>query len=183
MQQWHLDTANLKMAPQLISLQLKHLVGLYEEVEDMLGKTLAECIDQNYCVQLPNDVKGNLIICSQTVNLEILLVTFRRFILRYLCVEQLNPATELIDYLSDPAMCWPSGAFSDEAAIRAIFPKHLCVGHTYHAYSFLRDVHEEQEKQKLASAFDKMGPGSSAALPPKPSTKKRTDAKSFSLLL
>jgi len=183
MEKWKLDVANLKLG-QLPSLQLKHLVALYEEVEDLLGKILAECVNQVYCGPLPNDVKDELVVCMTKTTLETLLITFRRFILRYLCVDQINPDNFVIDYLCSPAICWPQGAFKEEEEIRAVFPKHLCVGHTYNAYAFLRDKYEDQERKKQASFASKMV--SNAAGGPsvqQQAVAKKRNQKSFATML
>jgi len=151
---WHLDGANLQIG--LPNLQLKHLVALYEEVEDFLGKILAECVNPVYCIKLPDDIKDQIAVCANKVPLETLIITFRRFILRYLCVDQIAPENFIVDYLCNPSMCWPTGAFKSEEEIKAVFPKHLCIAHTYSAYAFWSDKQEEQEKKKQASTAAKM---------------------------
>ena len=72
----------------------------YEQVEDMIAKKVAECIskkltllcdyffdlktgiDSNYTVDLPPNLREELIACAEKIPVAVLALTLRRFIFR-----------------------------------------------------------------------------------------------------
>ena len=127
-----------------IGLRLKHLVALYEFVEEKFANFKIKYIDDKYKVPLSADMKSVII---QSVNFEqetatkemipaeAFALALKRFMFRFLTLGNLNEKDPLYVYLQDSSLnFWPPT--TPEKRIDELFPDNLFVSNTYAAYEF-----------------------------------------------
>ncbi|KAG9292714.1 hypothetical protein G9A89_008302 [Geosiphon pyriformis] len=137
-----------------VGLQLKHIVALYELVEDQVADVAVECIESQYKEPLPNELESRLIeiLDFETQQLqtrkdylhskkklpaEAFSTALKRFILRYLSAESLRPKEPLSLYLTETSLnCWPSTINYD--LVDELFPEFLLIEHCHAAYQLIR---------------------------------------------
>jgi len=146
--QWKLEVPELLKISYISDINLQYLISLYEEVEDIIANTIAEWVDKSYSAALNGGNKDELFVLEQKTSLEVLFITFRRFIFRYLSAEKIDAAQPLSNFLSVLLLCWPYDKKPNEVLLETFFPPSLQVSQTYSAYSLLRDKFEEQTKKK-----------------------------------
>jgi len=163
---WNLEVPELQKVSSISDISLQYLISLYEEVEDMIANTIAEWTDKAYSsTPLSGKEKEDIMILEQKSSLEVLVITFRRFIFRYLSAEKIDPEQHLSNFLPVLLLCWPHDK-RDEVLLETFFPPSLLVSQTYSAYSFLRDKLEEQQKRQEAESTPKQaGPKSKTEIP------------------
>ncbi|CAB4390800.1 unnamed protein product [Rhizophagus irregularis] len=127
-----------------IDLRLKHLVALYEFVEEQVANVNIKYIHDKYKAPLSTEMK-NAIIKSvdfeqQTTTKEIIpaeafALALKRFMFRFLTLENQKEMESLYVYLSDSSLSfWPSTV--PEKLIDELFPENLLVANTYDVYDF-----------------------------------------------
>jgi len=143
---WQLDPATLShlKASSLLDVQLQHVICLYEEVEDVSANKVAEWVDRAYTKPLQETVKYDFEKFYSQFPAQALVVTFRRFIFRFLSVDKISQEAILADYLPNLLLCWPHEVAVDESQIAEKFPRSLQLAHSYSAYSLLRDKLEKK---------------------------------------
>ena len=143
--------------PQPHSLiQLKHVVALYEFLEDMLAESAAKRVHDVYRGVIPKEITEEMakasIVCgkaeSDRSSLNAITTALRRFIFRYLSSEEMRPepGDDLVERMLEPSL-WPIDMFkSSESSkielskfISAAFPENLTIAHTFQVLCFYQD--------------------------------------------
>jgi len=125
-------------------LRLKHLVALYEFVEEQVANLKIRYIHDKYKASLSIDMEAA--ICNsvdfeqQTTEKELIpaeafAISLKRFMLRFLTLENQKEMEPLCTYLQDSSLnFWPSTV--PENLIDELFPENLMVANTFEAYEF-----------------------------------------------
>ena len=126
---------------------LKHVVSLYEFLEDMLADSATEGVHDMYREDLPSDIRdlmsnvacNNCTAGSDHIPLSSITTALRRFIFRYLSSEEMrpDPGLSLLEHMVEQSL-WPirteRKAFSEEhwkEEIKSVFPEVLTLGHIH----------------------------------------------------
>ncbi|GBB96188.1 hypothetical protein RclHR1_00270034 [Rhizophagus clarus] len=127
-----------------IDLRLKHLVALYEFVEEQVANLKIKYIHDKYkaplSVEMRNAINQSVDFEQQTTTKEMIPAeafakALKRFMLRFLTLENQKEMEPLYVYLTDNSLnFWPSTI--PEERIDALFPDNLMVANTYEAYEF-----------------------------------------------
>ena len=138
------------------AIQLKHVVALYEFLEDMLAESAAKRVHDVYRGAVPKEITEEMakasIVSSKTESdrsaLNGLTTALRRFIFRYLSSEEMRPepGDSLVERMLEPSL-WPIDMFkSSESSkvesskfISAAFPESLTIAHTFQVLCFYQD--------------------------------------------
>jgi hypothetical protein len=136
------NTTSHLTSPPIADIQIRHLIDLYEEVEDIIAAKIALVdlyagSDHLYTTTIPAEVKGELDVFSKKIPLPAFITALRRFIFRYLSVEKIKPNHPLMHYLAALFLCWPHDIPKDEDKIESEFPSSLLVCHSCKAYTML----------------------------------------------
>ncbi|CAG8460377.1 17990_t:CDS:10, partial [Racocetra fulgida] len=138
-------------------LQLKHIVALYELVEEHVADVVATCIHHKYKAKLEDSLKREI---SKAIGFEtskqeqandvkscipagVFAIALKRFIVRYLTTsENINESVNLADYMveDEGLECWPDWA--DKKVIKNKFPLSLLVSHTFETYQYTKLIIE-----------------------------------------
>ncbi|RIA93442.1 hypothetical protein C1645_819410, partial [Glomus cerebriforme] len=127
-----------------IDLRLKHLVALYEFVEEQVANLKIKYIHEKYKAPLSAEMKNTIIqsvdfeqqtTTKEMIPAEAFALALKRFMLRFLTLENQKEMEPLYNYLQDSSLnFWPPTI--PESRIDALFPDNLLVAHTYDAYEF-----------------------------------------------
>ncbi|GES94812.1 hypothetical protein GLOIN_2v1481157 [Rhizophagus clarus] len=127
-----------------IDLRLKHLVALYEFVEEQVANLKIKYIHDKYKAPLSAEMKNAInqsvdfeqqTIMKEMIPAEAFALALKRFMLRFLILENQKEMEPLYVYLTDNSLnFWPSTI--PEERIDALFPDNLMVANTYDAYDF-----------------------------------------------
>ncbi|CAG8452161.1 3664_t:CDS:10, partial [Acaulospora colombiana] len=145
-------------------LRLKHVVSLYEFVEEKVADEEIEYLSEKYKAKLTKQLQDEIIDCvdfeqsygiggSDIRKLRIphdaFAIALKRFMFRYLLSEIITEKYNLADYLAGEILidCWPS--FVPDDVIRDKFPKFLLVANIYEAYRYT--IKQIQEMNKAES--------------------------------
>ncbi|CAG8439539.1 3367_t:CDS:10 [Acaulospora colombiana] len=135
-------------------LKLKHLVGLYELIEEQVANASVRFIPDKYKEKLPQRIKDSLneIIDYSVPSLQDLLpadasaLALKRFMYRFLQGETIKETFPLNVYFSEESLyLWPLSV--PQKLIDDRFPDELLVAHAYSAYEFITEQIEENEKE------------------------------------
>ncbi|PKY15764.1 hypothetical protein RhiirB3_428014 [Rhizophagus irregularis] len=128
-----------------IDLRLKHLVALYEFVEEQVADVKIKYIHEKYKEELSADMKAaimNSVDFKQQTTMKIAIpaeafsLALKRFMFRFLTLENQKEMEPLYVYLQDSSLnLWPSTI--PENIIDELFPENLLVANTYDAYKFI----------------------------------------------
>ncbi|CAG8682762.1 15385_t:CDS:2, partial [Racocetra persica] len=144
-------------------LQLKHIVALYELVEEHVADVVATCIHHKYKAKLEDSLKREI---SKAIGFEtskqeqandvkscipagVFAIALKRFIVRYLTTsENINESVNLADYMveDEGLECWPDWA--DKNVIKNKFPLSLLVSHTFETYQYTKIIIEKTRVKK-----------------------------------
>ncbi len=103
-----------------IDLRLKHLVALYEYFEEQVANLKIRYIHEKYKASLSEEAFA---------------ISLKRFMLRFLTLENQKEMEPLCTYLQDSSLnFWPSTV--PENLIDELFPENLMVANTFEAYEF-----------------------------------------------
>ncbi|CAG8459689.1 1476_t:CDS:10, partial [Ambispora leptoticha] len=148
-----------------MELQLKHIVALYELIEDNVADLMMESIDNKYKSKLPDDMREEI---KEVVEFEsitqqkskkfpavIFASALKRFIVRYLLLEdKIRSNDPLYLYVCDVSLnCWPSDITEE---LLDLFPVELLVEHTYEAYQLIRSILWKNELKKRQAREENM---------------------------
>ncbi|UZO21060.1 uncharacterized protein OCT59_013464 [Rhizophagus irregularis] len=127
-----------------IDLRLKHLVALYEFVEEQVADVKIKYIHEKYKEELSTDMKAaimNSVDFKKQTTMKIAIpaeafsLALKRFMFRFLTLENQKEMEPLYVYLQDSSLnLWPSTI--PENIIDELFPENLLVANTYDAYDF-----------------------------------------------
>ena len=127
-----------------VDLRLKHLVALYEFVEEQVANLKIKYINEKYKAPLTPDMKNAIIqsvdfeqqtTMKETIPAETFALALKRFMLRFLTLENQKEMEPLYIYLQDTSLnFWPSTI--PESRIDELFPENLLVSNTFAAYEF-----------------------------------------------
>jgi hypothetical protein len=127
-----------------IDLRLKHIVSLYELVEEQVADTKIKYIHEKYKKNLTADMKTEILksidsekqtTTKKVIPAEAFALALKRFMLRFLTLESQEEMEPLHIYLQDSSLdFWPSTI--PEELIDELFPKNLLVANAYDAYKF-----------------------------------------------
>ncbi|GBB91806.1 hypothetical protein RclHR1_01920010 [Rhizophagus clarus] len=145
-----------------IDLRLKHLVSLYELVEEQVANTKIKYIHEKYKASLSEDMEAKIL---QSVDFEIQTTTtmkgiipaeaftlaLKRFMLRFLTLEDQKETEPLYVYLQDNSLNFWSSTI-EEKCINELFPKNLLVANTYETYEFIMKQIERTTKKQTNAA-------------------------------
>ena len=136
------------------AIQLKHVVALYEFLEDMLAESAAKRVHDVYRGAVPKEITDEMgkasIMSGNTESdrsaLNGLATALRRFIFRYLSSEEMRPepGDSLVERMLEPSL-WPIDmSKSSESSkmskfISAAFPESLTIAHTFQVLCFYQD--------------------------------------------
>ncbi|CAG8471421.1 4168_t:CDS:2, partial [Rhizophagus irregularis] len=137
-----------------IDLRLKHLVALYEFVEEQVANLKIKYIHDKYKAQLSTEMRNAIIksvdfeqqtTTKEMISAEAFALALKRFMLRFLTLENQKEMEPLYVYLTDNSLnFWPSTI--PEKRIEALFPEILLVANTYDAYDFtMRRIEQTME--------------------------------------
>ncbi|CAG8772794.1 10497_t:CDS:2, partial [Dentiscutata erythropus] len=137
-------TENPKFYLVINGLKLKHVVALYELVEEKIADIEMENLPTKYKAKLSSRIKeeinegvaGGSDANKFKIPLEAFTIVLKRFMFRYLSSEMYNPEETHADYLAGDVFidCWPVEVSDD--VIRDKFPKSLLVANIYEAYKY-----------------------------------------------
>ncbi|CAB4488333.1 unnamed protein product [Rhizophagus irregularis] len=127
-----------------IDLRLKHLVSLYELVEEQVADVKIKYIHEKYQEKLSTDMEAAIMeslgfeqqtTTKKVIPAEAFALALKRFMLRFLTLENQKETDSLSIYLQDGSLnFWPSTV--PEELIDELFPENLFVANTYDAYTF-----------------------------------------------
>ncbi|CAB4430399.1 unnamed protein product [Rhizophagus irregularis] len=127
-----------------IDLRLKHLVALYEFVEEQVANLKIKYIHDKYKAPLSTEMKNAIIksvdfeqqtATKEMIPAEAFALALKRFMFRFLTLENQKEMESLYVYLTDSSLSfWPSTV--PEKLIDELFPENLLVANTYDAYDF-----------------------------------------------
>ena len=138
------------------TIQLTHVVALYEFLEDMLAESAAKRVHDMYRLPIPEDIANEMTKgtpASGTTEshrsvITAINVALKRFIYRYLSSEEMKPepADSLKERMQERSL-WPIDAFkswnpkveSPAKFISVVFPEKLAIKHTYQVLCFYQD--------------------------------------------
>ncbi|RIB12125.1 hypothetical protein C2G38_2201522 [Gigaspora rosea] len=131
-------------------LQLKHVVALYELIEEYVAEVVLSCIPLKYQNKLNESMKLEIMdaidiertVSSKFIKIpaEAFVTALKRFIVRYLStVCKISESDPLSIYLVDDESleCWPD--YVSIEVLQDKFPKTLLVSHAYDAYQFVKE--------------------------------------------
>ncbi|CAG8722867.1 9019_t:CDS:2, partial [Acaulospora morrowiae] len=152
-------------------LQLKHIVALYELVEEHVADVIAVCIHSKYKAKMSYTIEEEI---KKAVNFdnhqetgnsssnnnekipaEAFATALKRFILRHLSVgDSIIETDSLSAYLVqyEALECWPDSV--QKRTIKSKFPKSLLISHTFEAYTFVKNELEKLQSKKRRQAED-----------------------------
>ncbi|KAF0538645.1 e3 ubiquitin-protein ligase [Gigaspora margarita] len=135
-------------------LQLKHIVALYELVEEHVADTFiaANCLSLKYKAELNESIKQAILEAvdfkqanfgkSIKIPADAFLIALKRLIVRYLSTnsETIKENVPLYDYIGDDDNslgCWPDDV--SMSVIEDKFPTALLTSHIYYVYQFAKE--------------------------------------------
>ncbi|RIA89917.1 hypothetical protein C1645_805996 [Glomus cerebriforme] len=141
-----------------IDLQLKHLVSLYELVEEQVANVKIRYIHEKYKTPLTVDMETAILqsvdfeqqtTTKKIIPAEAFALALKRFMLRFLTLENQKEMESLHVYLQDSSLnFWPSTI--PENLIDELFPENLLVANTHDAYKFTINKIEQMEKKQAS---------------------------------
>jgi hypothetical protein len=127
-----------------IDLRLKHLVALYEFVEEQVADLKIRYIHDKYRAPISTDMETAILqsvdfeqqtTTKELIPAEAFALALKRFMLRFLTLENQKEIEPLCVYLQDSSLnFWPSTIPEDH--IEELFPVNLLVANTYDVYLF-----------------------------------------------
>ncbi|RIB14050.1 hypothetical protein C2G38_2144250 [Gigaspora rosea] len=145
-----------------IGLQLKHIVALYELIEENVNDVVATCIHQKYQETLGYSLQRDILDVVDLESLEqeeqakssknsnipvkAFATALKRFIIRYLTTsEDIVETEDLIYFLveNESLECWPE--WVDKTIIKNKFPSSLRISHTFETYQFIKEKSEMEK--------------------------------------
>ncbi|RHZ50620.1 hypothetical protein Glove_494g24 [Diversispora epigaea] len=141
-------------------LKLKHLVGLYELIEEQVANTTVKYVSEKYKAPITNDLVDSLnkvidwtIPPSQQELLpaDVFTLALKRFMYRCLQGETIDENIPLYIYVCDESLYfWPSSV--SQELIDNLFPDEIMVSHTFTVYEFItkqiENLIQKQHQQK-----------------------------------
>ncbi|CAB4437405.1 unnamed protein product [Rhizophagus irregularis] len=137
-------------------LQLKHLVSLYELVEEQVADIKIKYIHEKYKEKLSTDMETAIMksldleqqtTTKKVIPAEAFALALKRFMLRFLTLENQKEKEPLYVYLQDSSLnFWPSTV--PEELIDELFPENLLLANTYDAYTFTMNKIEQTMKKQ-----------------------------------
>ncbi|PKY30496.1 hypothetical protein RhiirB3_447614, partial [Rhizophagus irregularis] len=139
-----------------IDLRLKHLVSLYELVEEQVADIKINHIHEKYKEKLSADMKTAIMksldlekqtTTEKVIPVEAFALALKRFMLRFLTLENQKEKEPLNVYLQDSSLnFWPSTV--PEELVDELFPENLLLANTYDAYTFImNNIGQTMKKQ------------------------------------
>ncbi|KAF0511754.1 e3 ubiquitin-protein ligase [Gigaspora margarita] len=165
-------TENLQFHQVVSGLKLKHVVALYELVEEKIADVEIRHLSHKYRANLPQQMKeeinafvdfdkshvvGRSSIKMSKIPHRIFELALKRFMFRYLSSELYDPDEKLAKYLSENcdkkhiSDCWPFWVSND--VILDKFPKSLLVENIYNAYQYTIQNATKSNSQKTNNSF------------------------------
>lgn len=138
------------------AIQLKHVVALYEFLEDMLAESAAKRVHDVYRGAVPKEIAEEMAKASivsgkaesDRSSLNAITTALRRFIFRYLSSEEMRPepGDSLAERMLEPSL-WPLHMFKSSESSRvelckftnAAFPENLTISHTFQVLCLYQD--------------------------------------------
>ncbi|UZO04042.1 uncharacterized protein OCT59_024441 [Rhizophagus irregularis] len=141
-----------------IDLRLKHLVSLYELVEEQVADIKIKYIHEKYQEKLSTDMEAAIMeslgfeqqtTTKKVIQAETFALALKRFMLRFLTLEDQKETDPLKIYLQDGSLnFWPSTV--PEELVDKLFPENLLVANTYDAYTFtMKKIEQTMKKQRI----------------------------------
>jgi len=150
------------------AIQLKHVVALYEFLEDMLAESAAKRVHDVYRGVVPKEIAEEMAKAfivsgkaeSDRSSLNAITTALRRFIFRYLSSEEMRPepGDSLVERMLEPSL-WPIDMFKSSESSKmelskftsAAFPENLTIAHTFQVLCFYQDRLKVMEDAKQVS--------------------------------
>ncbi|CAG8439230.1 10104_t:CDS:10 [Acaulospora colombiana] len=140
-----------------IGLKLKHIIALYELVEEKVANIVMESVSSRYKSELTSQMESQILFaCSfedknakteRLIPVKAFTLALKRFVLRKLSVESIHEDHPLSVYLTEASIgCWPDDI--DEDLILDTFPKSLLIKNAHAAYHFAKNRVETIETER-----------------------------------
>ncbi|CAG8532603.1 7300_t:CDS:10, partial [Acaulospora morrowiae] len=163
-------TGNDQFSRMVNGLRLKHVISLYELVEEKVADVEIEFIDEKYKAKLSKQLQeeimagvdfeqshgfGGSSVRKYKISHAAFTTVLKRFMFRYLSSEMYSEKEKLADYLAGETMidCWQ--AWVSEEVIRENFPKSLLIANTYDAYKYTMKQIQNMNKANKSSSSSK----------------------------
>ncbi|CAG8617445.1 7384_t:CDS:2, partial [Racocetra persica] len=163
-------TENPQFQQMVSGLRLKHVVALYELVEEKIADIEIEHLSDKYKAKISQNLKDEInagvdfeqsygIGNSGKSKLKIpqgaFALVLKRFMFRYLSSEMYNPNEVLVNYLAGDTLidCWP--VWVPDNVIRDKFPKSLLAANIYDAYQYTIQNVKKAVSHKINSGRQK----------------------------
>ncbi|KAF0511751.1 e3 ubiquitin-protein ligase [Gigaspora margarita] len=164
-------TESLQFHQVVSGLKLKHVVALYEFVEEKIADVEIKNLSRKYKVNLSQQMKDEINefvdfdkshdvdrsgIKMSKIPYRIFEIVLKRFMFRYLSSELYDPDEKLAKYLSDNcdekhSDCWPFWVSND--VILDKFPKSLLVENIYSVYQYTIQNATKSNSHKTNNSF------------------------------
>jgi hypothetical protein len=127
-----------------IGLCLKHLIALYELIEEQVANSVIKYVDEKFKIGLTDEVKKEIdiaveferISAEKRIPAATFAIVLKRFMLRFLKVDSDKDKHQLKYYMTDEELnLWPSNI--SEKLLDDVFPESLLVCHIYEAYIYV----------------------------------------------
>ncbi|RIB19825.1 hypothetical protein C2G38_2141452 [Gigaspora rosea] len=146
-----------------VDLQLKHVIALYELVEEQMANMAVKYIHDKFRVPLKLSMENEIMDAidfdqkstqQQRLPAEAFTIALKRFMQRFLSVENNKSNHPLCTYLTDMTLSlWPSDI--DEELVDEMFPMSLLVENIYEAYKFTLSRIEVSMKKQHPSTLNR----------------------------
>ncbi|CAB4443923.1 unnamed protein product [Rhizophagus irregularis] len=152
------------MCEEFSQFSLKHIVEIYELIEEQDANSIIYKIDDKFKIPLLEEqMKKSINDCIDYHNHEGLLISaeifalaLKKFIYRFLLIDSNIKNLNLTEYFLDFTLnLWPSHI--NEELVEKLFPKYLLVSHAYNCYIFIYDEIEkikEKQNKELKARFN-----------------------------
>ncbi|KAF0517032.1 e3 ubiquitin-protein ligase [Gigaspora margarita] len=133
-----------------LGLQLKHVVALYELIEEHVADVVFNCLPFKYQSELNESMRQEIMAAINfepiitreftEISAEAFVIALKRFIVRYLSTDcKISESASLFKYLAEyeTLECWPD--YVSIEILKDKFPRSLLVSHAYDAYYFVKE--------------------------------------------
>ncbi|CAG8488111.1 5420_t:CDS:10 [Diversispora eburnea] len=153
-----------------LDLKLKHLIALYELIEDQVANVTIKYIPEKYRENLDDKLEDEI---SRVVDFdqktttqepripaEAFAIALKRFMQRFLSVDSIKETNPIYVYLEDTGLnLWPDNINNIEELVGELLPYDLLVQHTFHAYQFTMDkIQMTMNQQITVNRHGSLGP-------------------------
>jgi hypothetical protein len=123
--------------PQLVTMELRHVIDLYEKLEETTFSSIFNHLEQRYCQPCSSQLLGNLEEISRKLpSFEHMLSLLRKIVIRYLKPNSKDDTHSINLYLDNEAF-WTPAIPGDGSFFEDNLTEELLLGHIYEMVKFL----------------------------------------------